>query len=100
MTLPSGLIAFIYKKRWDIENVFDQFKNKLMEKKAWPKSANGKCTQAQFMILTHNLTLLLERKIELEEGISDTKIERKRKRRIGEDPRGGKKREYSCLPTQ
>ena len=85
MTLPPGLIAFIYKKRWDIEKVFDQFKNKLMEKKAWAKSPNGKCAQAQFMVLTHNLTLLLERKIELEEGISDTKIERKRKRRIAGD---------------
>ncbi len=85
MTLPPGLIAFIYKKRWDIEKVFDQFKNKLMEKKAWAKSPNGECAQAQFMALTPNLTLLLERKIELEEGISDTKIERKRKRRIGGD---------------
>jgi len=85
MTLPPGLIAFIYKKRWDIEKVFDQFKNKLMENKAWAKSPNGKCAQAHFMALTHNLTLLLERKIESEEGISDTKIEKKRKRRIEED---------------
>jgi len=82
MTLPPGLIAFIYKKRWDIEKVFDQFKNKLMENKAWAQSPNGKCVQAQFMALTHNLTLLLERKIESEEGILDTKIEKKRKRRI------------------
>ncbi len=82
MTLSPGLIAFIYKKRWDIEKVFDQFKNKLMEKKAWAKSSNAKCIQAQFMILTHNLTLLLERKIQSEEGISDTKIEKQRTRRI------------------
>ena len=85
MTLPPGLIAFIYKKRWDIEKVFDQFKNKLMENKAWAKSSNGKCAQAQFMALTDNLTVLLERKIESEEGISDTKIEKKRKRRIEAD---------------
>jgi len=85
MTLPPGLLAFIYKKRWDIEKVFDQFKNKLMENRAWAKSLNAKCIQAQFMALTHNLTLLLERKIESEEGISDTKIEKKRKRRIERD---------------
>ncbi|MDH5468936.1 MAG: transposase [Candidatus Aminicenantes bacterium] len=85
MTLPPGLIAFIYKKRWDIEKVFDQFKNKLMENRAWAKSPNAKCAQAKFMALTHNLTLLLERKIELEEGISDTKIEKKRKQRIEAD---------------
>lgn len=85
MTLPPGLVAFIYKKRWDIEKVFDQFKNKLMENKAWAKSANSKCVQAKFMALTHNLSLLLERKLEMEEGISDTKIEKKRKKRIEED---------------
>ena len=85
MTLPPGLIAFIYKKRWDIEKVFDQFKNKLMEDKAWAKSLNGKCAQAQFMTLTHNLTLLLEWKIESEEGIFDTKIEKKRQKRIEEE---------------
>ena len=85
MTVPPGLIAFIYKKRWDIEKVFDQFKNKLMENKAWAKSSNGKCVQAQFMALTHNLTLLLERKIESEEGISDTKIDKNRERRIEGD---------------
>ena len=85
MTLPPGLIAFIYKKRWDIEKVFDQFKNKLMEKKAWAKSPNSKCVQAKFMALTHNLILLLERKIEVEEGISDIKIEKKKQQRINED---------------
>lgn len=85
MTLPPGLIAFIYKRRWDIEKVFDQFKNKLMENKAWAKSLNGKCAQALFMALTHNLTLVLERKIESVEGISDTKIEKKRKKRINAD---------------
>ena len=67
------------------QKVFDQFKNKLMENRAWAKSPNGKCAQAQFMALTHNLTLLLERKIEAEEGISDTKIEKKRKQRIQAD---------------
>jgi hypothetical protein len=28
-TLPPGLIAFIYRRRWDIEKAFDTFKNKL-----------------------------------------------------------------------
>ena len=55
MTLPPGLIAFIYKKRRDIEKIFDQFKNKLMGNKVWAKSPNSKCAQAQFMTLIHNL---------------------------------------------
>lgn len=85
MTLPPGLITFIYKKRWDIEKVFDQFKNKLMERKAWAKSKTAKCIQANFMALTHNLMLMVERKAETEEGIVDEKIEAKRRKRIVED---------------
>ena len=79
--VTSGIDRFHIQKRWDIEKVFAQFKNKLMENKAWAQSSNGKCAQAQFM----TLTLLLERKIELEEGISDTKIEKKRMQRIEVD---------------
>lgn len=40
MTLPPGLIAFLYKLRWDIEKVFDEKKNKLHEKKAWADPRN------------------------------------------------------------
>jgi len=28
MTLPPGILALIYKQRWDIEKVFDEFKSK------------------------------------------------------------------------
>jgi hypothetical protein len=34
LTLPPGLIAYLYKSRWDVEKVFDEKKNKLMEKKS------------------------------------------------------------------
>ncbi|MCK5805747.1 MAG: transposase [Lentisphaeria bacterium] len=74
MTLPPGLIAFIYKRRWDIEKIFDQMKNKLLEKKAWAKSPTAKCQQAAFMCLTHNLMLIFERTIEEREAITDEKI--------------------------
>jgi len=74
MTLPPGLLAFIYKRRWDIEKIFDQMKNKLLEKKAWVQSPTAKCQQAAFMCLTHNLMLILERTIEEREAITDEKI--------------------------
>ena len=51
MTLPPGLIAFIYKLRWDIEKVFDQNKNALGEGKAWTKGDNGKRQQACFICI-------------------------------------------------
>ena len=55
MTLPPRVIAFLYQKRWDIEKVFDEFKNKLGQKKAWAKSDTSKIQQALFMTTTHNL---------------------------------------------
>ena len=80
LTLPPGLIAFLYKLRWDIEKIFDQVKNKLLERKAWAKSAAAKIQQAHFIALAHNLMLLLNHQIETEEGIADEKTQRKRKR--------------------
>ena len=51
LTLPPGLIAFLYKLRWDIEKIFDQIKNKLMEQKAWANSQTAKIQQAHFITL-------------------------------------------------
>ena len=85
MTLPPGLIAFIYKMRWAIEKVFDQMKNKLLEKKAWAKSATAKCQQAAFMCLAHNLMLILERTIEAQEAITEEKVSRRMEARVAAD---------------
>jgi hypothetical protein len=81
LNLPPGLIAFLYKLRWDVEKVFDEKKNKLMEKKAWAKSLSAMSAQAHFICLAHNLMVWLEREIQSQEGIVDDKsINRKRKR--------------------
>ncbi len=74
MTLPPGLIAFIYKRRWDIEKLYDVKKNKFDENKAWGKSVETKCQQANFICITHNLMLLLEQILEDNEGIRDEKL--------------------------
>ncbi len=66
LTLPPGLIAFLYKLRWDIEKIFDQVKNKLLEQKAWAKSATAKIQQAHFIALAHNLMVLLNHQIQTE----------------------------------
>lgn len=81
MTLPPGLIAFLYKLRWDIEKIFDEKKNKLGEKKSWAKGALAHSQQAHFVCLAHNLMVLFERCLEADEGIRDTKVERKREQR-------------------
>jgi len=81
-TLPPGLLAFIYKLRWDVEKTFDQVKNLFEEKKAWATSEESKIQQAAFITLAHNLTLMLEREIEQREGIRDKKTEERKAARI------------------
>ena len=84
-TLPPGLIAFLYKLRWDVEKTFDQFKNKTCEKKAWAGNATAKKQQALFICLAHNLMRMLEVKLEREEGVVDKKAAAKRRTRMEED---------------
>lgn len=80
-SVRPGVIAFLYKTRWDIEKVFDQIKNKMNEKKSWSKSENGKTAQALFICLAHNLTLLMEDKLEAE-GVENTKDKAKRDKKL------------------
>lgn len=84
MTLPPGLIAFLYKLRWDVEKVFDEKKNKLNQKKAWACSRVAHAQQAYFVCLAHNLMVLLERHLETQEGITDVKVQDKRKHRAAQ----------------
>jgi len=82
--LPPGIIAYLYKVRWDIEKAFQEFKSKYNERKAWGKSAEAKSMQANFLCVFYNLLLVLEDKVEVEEGIVDRKVIEKQKKRIRE----------------
>jgi hypothetical protein len=83
-TVPPGLIALLYKSRWDIEKVFDEFKNKLGETKSWASSATAKTNQARLICLTHNLMTLMEEAIRLRTGVRN-EAELKRKNEVRED---------------
>lgn len=81
MTLPPGLIAHLYKMRWEIEKSFDEFKNKLQETKAWASSENAKAIQANLICLAENLLLLLRNHLEVEEDVrNEAEIKRREKR--------------------
>lgn len=84
MTIPPGLIAFLYKLRWDVEKVFDEIKNKHFERKAWAASETAKKQQARFICITMNLLRIMQVRLLREEGISDSKSEEKRIRRSKE----------------
>jgi hypothetical protein len=81
LTLSAGLLAQIYRLRWDLEKVFDQFKNNLHEQKAWASSENAKNMQAQFLCIAHNLMLLMEHELEKCFGVTnEAEIKRKEER--------------------
>jgi len=78
MKLPAWVIVLLFKHRWDIEKVFDEVKNKLLERKSWASGRTAKKMHANFICLTHNLMMLLEDEIEKDAGITNDQ-ERKRK---------------------
>jgi hypothetical protein len=81
MTLPPGLIALLYKRRWDIEKAFDEAKNKYHERKAWASSPTAKMIQGQFIAMTHNLMLVIEADLEKNEQVrNEPELARRAKR--------------------
>ena len=87
-SIRPGLVAFLYRMRWEVEKVFDEIKNKWNEKKSWSSDENGKVAQATFICITHNLLTLFEDKIE-EEGVENKQDEERREERL---EKGMKKR--------
>jgi len=84
MTVPPGLIARLYQMRWDIEKSYDEIKNKLNEKKAWASSPTAKAMQAQFICLAHNLMVLQEHRLLVEEKVSNTSEIKRKATRLAE----------------
>ena len=81
LNIPPGLVALLYKRRWDIEKAFDETENKLQEGKAWASSATAKKIQGQFIAITANLLLLIEARVEnIELVFNEPEIERRAKR--------------------
>jgi len=75
--LAPGIIAQLYRLRWDIEKFFDVCENLLGEKRAWGSGPVPAQVQNEFLVLVHNLLLLLSGTLETEEGIRDEKVESK-----------------------
>lgn len=99
MTLPPGLLALIYKMRWDIEKAFDQAKNKFGEKKSWASSATAKAMQAHFLCLAHNLALLQEHQLARQEGITNVAEHSRKSRRLAADRKNVHEAGAQCPPA-
>jgi hypothetical protein len=79
LTLSPGLLCQLYRTRWDLEKVFDQFKNNFNEKQAWANTKTAKTMQANFLCMTHNLILVINKNLEVDfEVYNVAEIKRKK----------------------
>jgi hypothetical protein len=81
MDLAPGILAELYHRRWEVEKVFDEIKNKLGQKKAWASSLEAKAVQAQMIALTHNLLMIYEHALEARHAVTNEAEDRRRTER-------------------
>ena len=81
MTLEAGLLALLYKTRWEIEKVFDETKTKLAEQKSWATSVTAKEMQAHFVCVVHNLLLLVQDR-HAQQGVTNTAEAARKQERV------------------
>ncbi len=94
-TLRPGVVAYIYKIRWKIEKVYDVFKNKLFEQKAWGKTAVAHKSQSSILAATYNIIRFLTELLDSQFGIREEKLIKKRdkaleKRALNANKKGNK----------
>jgi hypothetical protein len=89
--LPPGVVAELYRRRWETEKVFDEIKNKLGQKKAWGSTLQAKETQALLIAITHNLLLCYEQDLEQRYELENTAEDQRRRRRLQAAKRSGVK---------
>jgi hypothetical protein len=80
--LPPGVIAELYRRRWEAEKVFDEVKNKLGQKKAWGTTLVAKEAQALLIAITHNLLLGYEQELEDRHEVQNTAEDERRRKRL------------------
>jgi hypothetical protein len=85
LSLRPGLIALLYFLRWKIEKVYDVYKNKLHQQKAWANGPVANLAQAHLAALTHNLLTLLLVTLETA-GIAEQKIARRNAKHTVDTP--------------
>ncbi len=72
-----GLVAWLYFLRWRIEKLYDTFKNRLHEQKAWATGPVTAQCQAALIVISYNLLRLLEALLAQQCGLVDSKVHRK-----------------------
>lgn len=81
-SIPPGVVAQLYRMRWDAEKVFDELKNKLGEDKGWASSATAKAMQASFLCMAHNLIEAESIRLERDYGVRNVAEYRRKEKRL------------------
>ena len=76
-TFRPGLMAWLYLLRWKIEKLYDTFKNKFHQTKAWANSPAAAAIRPLLVSMTYNLLLWLQHRLRVDFGIADDKVARK-----------------------
>lgn len=76
-TFRPGLVAWLYLLRWKIEKLYDTFKSKLHETKAWANSRAAAVIRPLLISMTYNLLVWLQHYLHSDFGIADDKVARK-----------------------
>ena len=84
MELPPGVLVELYRRRWEIEKVFDDLKNKLLEQRSWSSNLVGKRSQGQLIALTYNLIRISEEHLETQYQITNQAEQVRRAKRKNE----------------
>ena len=90
-SLPPGVVAFLYFRRWEEEKCFDTWKNDFAQAKAWGKARVAIANQAHLAIITNLLLALLLHTRLGPEGARDEKAlakQEKRQKAKVDDPDG------------
>lgn len=96
--LPPGVIAELYRRRWEAEKVFDEIKNKLGQKKAWGTSLEAKESQALLIAITHNLLLCYEQDLENRHEVQNAAEDQRRSKRVQSAERACAKIDWPISP--
>lgn len=79
--LPPGVIAELYRRRWEIEKVFDELKNRLSGQRAWGSSLTAKESQGQLLAMAHNLMHIYRSRLgSMQEVVDQAEIRRRTER--------------------
>ena len=81
MDLPAGVIAELYRRRWDVEKVFDQNQEQAGGEEGLGHEPERQATQGQLLALTHNLLLIYEARLEREHGVNNEAEDQRRQER-------------------